>query len=239
MSTVDLTSKMTLKPANLELTTDYISGELPLGQSFGGLQAFSSKFIRGYGDRVFGSDDNGIWLGKADFADAPFSVDMEGSTILGKATVKDNNGTTVIDGYGLTSTNFNFGDYTSSSGFNASTNSWEWTDITSATKTFSLNKTGHVLFLVFGTLWSSSVTYQTSWVRLALNIDGSVVGYSEHENYDAGHGGIVTSASTCSFHNIALLSSGSHTAKLQISTDGLTTNGHIEYRGMSYLILGT
>lgn len=33
----------------------------------------------GYGDRSFKSDDQGIWLGANFFADAPFSVDMDGN----------------------------------------------------------------------------------------------------------------------------------------------------------------
>ncbi len=57
-----------------------------MGQRSGGLSMFSNVFKRGYGDAVFGSDENGIWLGAADFADAPFSVDMDGNVIASSAT---------------------------------------------------------------------------------------------------------------------------------------------------------
>lgn len=87
--TIDLSPKMKLVPAEQELVSEYISGERPLGESMGGLQMFSNVFKRGYGDSVFGSSENGIWLGAADFPDAPFSVDMEGKAIfkaLGEGT---------------------------------------------------------------------------------------------------------------------------------------------------------
>lgn len=81
MTTEDLSPKMDIKPASLELVTDYISGELALGQNIGGSQAFSDKLIRGYGDNVFGQSSKGIWAGAADFEDAPFSVDMGGNIV--------------------------------------------------------------------------------------------------------------------------------------------------------------
>jgi len=81
MKTIDLSPKMSIKPASVELTTEYISGDLPLGQNIGGLQAFSDKLIRGHGNKIFGQSSLGIWLGAADFPDAPFSVDMEGNII--------------------------------------------------------------------------------------------------------------------------------------------------------------
>lgn len=82
MAKVDLSPKMTLKPAEQELVREYIPGERPLGETIGGLQAFASVFKRGYGDKVFGSDENGIWLGGSDFENAPFTVDMNGNLIL-------------------------------------------------------------------------------------------------------------------------------------------------------------
>lgn len=87
MKTIDLTSRMTLQPASQELTVQYTSGDLALGQTVGGLQAFSDKFIRGYGNNVFGSDGNGIWLGNADFVGAPFKVEMDGTVTMAKAVI--------------------------------------------------------------------------------------------------------------------------------------------------------
>ena len=77
----DLSPKMSLSPAEVELTTAFVSGEFPLGQNIGGAQNFSDRVIRGYGDKVFGQSSQGIWLGAADFVDAPFRVDMEGNVI--------------------------------------------------------------------------------------------------------------------------------------------------------------
>lgn len=78
MTTVDISPKMDIKPASLELVTEYISGELALGQNIGGSQTFSDKLIRGYGNKVIGQSSLGLWAGAADFADAPFKVDMDG-----------------------------------------------------------------------------------------------------------------------------------------------------------------
>lgn len=82
MASLDLSPKMRLKPAELELVTEYRPGERPLGESMGGLQMFSNVFKRGYGDNVFGSDENGIWLGASDFDDGKFKVDMNGNLTL-------------------------------------------------------------------------------------------------------------------------------------------------------------
>lgn len=79
MKTIDLSPQMSLKPASMELMTEYVSGELPLGQNIGGSQTFSDSLKRGHGNKVFGQSSQGIWLGAADFPDAPFRVDMEGN----------------------------------------------------------------------------------------------------------------------------------------------------------------
>jgi len=90
----DLTPKLRskLKTAEEEFSVEYQHGSLPFGESVGGLQAYSQTFKRGYGDAIFGSNDLGIWLGAADFEDAPFRVDMEGRIYL---TTSD--GSMVID----------------------------------------------------------------------------------------------------------------------------------------------
>ena len=45
------------------------------------------NMIIGSGNNVFKADPKGIYLGDADFEDAPFSVDMEGSLIAENATI--------------------------------------------------------------------------------------------------------------------------------------------------------
>jgi hypothetical protein len=76
--TINLTPTTRIMPAEQELTYQYTPNELPLGANMGGLQMYSNVFKRGNGDKVFGSSEDGIWLGAANFADAPFSVDMDG-----------------------------------------------------------------------------------------------------------------------------------------------------------------
>jgi hypothetical protein len=73
----DLSPKFSLKPAERELELQ--PGQPVMGEKVGGLSMYANAFKRGYGSKVFGSDENGIWLGAADFADAPFRVNMEGS----------------------------------------------------------------------------------------------------------------------------------------------------------------
>jgi len=83
----DLTPKLAtkLKTAEQEFQQEYQAGQLPFGQNLGGTQMYSNVFKRGYGDAVFGSSDLGIWLGAADFPNAPFSVDMDGNVIATSA----------------------------------------------------------------------------------------------------------------------------------------------------------
>lgn len=83
----DLTPKLKTKSAEAELSVQYQAGELPFGQNLGGTQMYSNVFKRGYGDAVFGSSGDGIWLGAADFGSAPFRVDMDGNLVSSSATI--------------------------------------------------------------------------------------------------------------------------------------------------------
>jgi len=86
IKTRDLTPKaFSVRSAEQELSSQYVSGESPMAQNMGGLQMFSNSFKRGHGNAVFGADENGIWLGAADYAGAPFRVGLDG-------TVQINNG---------------------------------------------------------------------------------------------------------------------------------------------------
>jgi len=92
---VDLTPKLSKLPtAEQELQLGI--GQTVMGEKVGGLTMYSDSFKRGYGDKIFGSDNNGIWLGAADFDDAPFSVDMDGNiaaTSLDLSTYVSKDGT--------------------------------------------------------------------------------------------------------------------------------------------------
>lgn len=96
--TVDLSPKLSsLVPADQELMVPYTSGERPLGENIGGLSMYSNTFKRGYGNQVFGSDQNGIWLGAADFENAPFRVSMDG-----RIFIRNETGTLEISADGIT-----------------------------------------------------------------------------------------------------------------------------------------
>lgn len=96
--TVNLTSRVQMPSAEAELVVPYTSGEIPLGQRVGGMEAYSNVFKRGYGNNVFGSDSNGIWLGAADYADAPFRVSMDGAI---RATSDDGTNSSLINSQGI------------------------------------------------------------------------------------------------------------------------------------------
>jgi len=85
MSIKDLSPKFKIPIAEKEL--ERAMAESLMGERAGGLSLFSDSFKRGYGDAVFGSDANGIWLGAADFADAPFKVGMDGALTATTATI--------------------------------------------------------------------------------------------------------------------------------------------------------
>jgi hypothetical protein len=87
----DLSPKLEgLLPAEQELALP--PGTVEIGQRIGGISSFANAFKRGYGDQVFGVSEKGMWLGAADFEDAPFRVDM-----LGNMYFQTEDGAIVID----------------------------------------------------------------------------------------------------------------------------------------------
>ena len=81
----DISSKMGISTAEQELLVP--AGIELMGQRSGGLSMFSDVFKRGHGDEVFGNDANGLWMGKADFAGAPFRVDYQGNATFTSVTI--------------------------------------------------------------------------------------------------------------------------------------------------------
>jgi len=75
----DLTPKLKIPVAEDELSLQL--GQTPMALNQGGLNMFSTSFKRGAGDNVFGADENGMWLGAADFDDAPIRMTMDGAII--------------------------------------------------------------------------------------------------------------------------------------------------------------
>ncbi len=86
MAIKDLTPKLPtpILPAELELQLD--PGMMEIGQRIGGLSAFSNAFKRGYGDNIFGIDENGMWMGSADFADGTIRITMDGQFFINDKT---------------------------------------------------------------------------------------------------------------------------------------------------------
>jgi len=84
MRSKDISPKMNISAAEVEMLDNTF--DLSIGQKIGGLSMFSNVFKRGYGNAVFGSDENGIWLGAADFPTAPFRVTMAGAIYAASAS---------------------------------------------------------------------------------------------------------------------------------------------------------
>lgn len=60
-------------------------GTIQMGQRIGGVSMNSNSFKRGYGDHTFGLDENGMWMGSADFANGKFKVSIDGSMYVESA----------------------------------------------------------------------------------------------------------------------------------------------------------
>lgn len=98
MKVKDLSPKLSsLRSADQELMLE--PGVMQMGQQIGGISAFSNSFKRGHGDNVFGVDERGLWLGAADWDDAPFRIDMNGNMYFSAAD--DDGNSLVIDAENL------------------------------------------------------------------------------------------------------------------------------------------
>ena len=154
--------------------------------------------------------------------------------------INNSGGTTINDSTGLVSaTNFpNNG--TVVSGI-ITTQSTSYTDVSGATVNFTLSRNANVLFLISVDNFAvGSTNSNTSYIYLALNIDGSVVYYIYHLNYDTTKTASVTSGGDGSFSWIALLGAGNHTAKLQWKVANVGSgDGSMDIRTLNYIILGT
>lgn len=229
MKTTDLTPKFkSLRPAYKELEREYVAGERPFGESVGGLQAYSQVFKRGYGDKVFGSSEDGIWLGAADFADAPFSVNMDGQAVF-----KDDNGSTVIDSTGLVSTtSFDTSLVAVSSPQTVTSSSY--VDVTNSTMTFTLARDALVLMLASTDMFLVESTGNTGRGFVTLFVDGSAkYGMTIHSG--------INEWATYSTHNLQLLTAGEHTIKLRSKVDIIAGSPSLEVEQsiLTRIILGT
>lgn len=94
---IDLTPKTSIPSAEMELALQ--PGVMPMGYQVGGISAFNNSFKRGYGNRIFGTDDRGSWWGAADYDNAPIKISMDGLFIL--TASDDNDNQLVIDSQNL------------------------------------------------------------------------------------------------------------------------------------------
>lgn len=90
----NLSPKMNILSAEMELLAD--PSVLQMGESVGGMKMYSTSFKRGYGDDVFGLDERGMWMGAADFENAPFRVPMAGAVNIQNG---DNSSSFTADGF--------------------------------------------------------------------------------------------------------------------------------------------
>ncbi len=225
---VDLTPKMNLKPAEVELMPQYIPGERPLGENIGGLQMFSNVFKRGYGDNVFGSDQNGIWLGGSDFESGKFKVNMSGEAEMKSATFVDSSNQTFIDAEGIVSTaafRYGSGQYTTYQEVDGSTSGYK--DVPYPQLTISLTRPARVLCMASVWAWHNTSGQQAT-LRMYV-----------------GEGRTPLALVTDTIHTLPLfgvyeLSAGDNVFKLQVENLTPASGEKIAFDDISifYLILG-
>lgn len=106
----------------------------------------------GQGSKVMRSDQSGLWLGASQFADAPFSVDMDGNLSANSATFTDGSDTTIIDASGIVSTANFVTDQAGSIDFTeTSTTSTTLVDVPDCTiSSFSISRSVGILVLFSG-----------------------------------------------------------------------------------------
>lgn len=226
--------KIPLAEKELELQI----GQIPMASQSGGLNMYSNKFKRGYGDAVFGSDENGIWLGAAEFTGSPFNVGMDGALAAKSATFTDENNTTIIDAAGLVSTTSFTKSDVDEDALNQSITTAEpnWTNITNASHTFSLERSAVVLIQAKVTLWvSGGVTVDP---LVGINIDGNPPSGALRTHRIWFRDPTVTV--TASMHRIETLGSGSHTIILQGTVNRASGSPILNIYNyyFSYIILG-
>ncbi len=231
----DLSPKFKVPTAEKEL--QLLLGQEEMGLNRGGLSLYSNKFKRGYGDAVFGSDENGIWLGAAEFSDSPFNVDMSGALAAKSATFKDEDDTTIIDSKGLISTASFVSESVEIGSPSKTTSSTSYADITGASLSFKTTRNTKVLFI------ATMTGYTQDFEQIMLfqfELDGNKIGAEFALNRDNDGNTSITVSS----HVIETVVSGSHTIKVQFRQNlgGSPNNAVLETAflpaRLSYVILG-
>lgn len=229
----NLTPKFDIPSAEKELQLEI--GQVPMGDRQGGLSLFSTKFKRGYGDQVFGSDENGIWLGAAEFSDAPFNVDMDGSLVAKEAIFKNGNDETIVDATGLVSSTTFASD--SAEGSLLSTSSTSYSDISGTSMDITLTRSARVLFIYSAKISGQSPDggdYGTMCLSVGgVDDTGPTITNSGYEHT----GGVI--ATTGAVATIQTLPSGTTTVKLRGKSSSAGQTAKFFTPILTYVILGT
>jgi hypothetical protein len=243
----NLSPKFKIPVAEKELELQM--GQIPMGSQQGGLNMYSNKFKRGYGDAVFGSDENGIWLGAAEFADAPFNVDMDGALAAKSATFTDGDDVTIIDSSGLVSSaSFITGQNGEVNSGIITTSSTSLVDMTKTDVIFTLDRSTVVLVILACELKFEDTTPGGGrGVKAQIHVGGEVSSVQEvrisllgTQNETAGAGAL--SYVTLSTHLLRTLpvtsSPVSYTIKAQWSVSGAGITATCRNRQLSYVLFG-
>ena len=113
----------------LSMKEKVIVDETPFGQSLGGLKANATSIQQGSGNEIYKVGTEGLWLGAAEFQNAPFSVSMAGA----------------IKGVSLAVSQLDIPNTTNAQSFHTDSlgNSW-WGDTALATAPASITNTGDI-----------------------------------------------------------------------------------------------
>lgn len=182
---------------------------------------------------------NGI-VAKNSSGNTTFALDGDTGNATFSGTIQAGGDVTVIDEGGLVSLS-NFA--TSNSVYNnlnqgITTSETNWTDITGASFSISLNRSSIVMILVKVTLWVTMDTATTVDALVGINIDGTVPGgdLRTHRIWFRNPGTV-----TGSMHRVEILSPGEHTIKLQgtVNRDSGSPSMNIYNYYFSHIVLGT
>jgi len=235
----DLTPKFTTqRSAAQEFEVPFIAGDRPLGESIGGLSAFSNEFRRGYGDEVFGSNYKGVWLGASEFDNAPLRMQMDGALYAKSATFTNEDGTIFIDSLGLVSTS-NFSQSSTTNGsLNQVFSTTSYVDVTGSSGNIVLGRSRLVLFLIKTHAFLTESVGNTGDGAVGLSVNGSTPEYSSLQRF---HSGNVQLNTRMSFY-LTSLSAGTNTCKLQGRFDTIHAGAPtwtLHSFSWAYLLLGS
>lgn len=198
-------------------------GTLVLGGTANGNGIFSLK--NAGGTEIIGMDNSGMMINS------------------GKITVKDSNGTTVMDSSGLFSTNVFRSDSVSSGAVN-STTSGTAVDIPNSsltTPSFTRNTRVLVFFLNSTYLSGQSGGDYAGLINTYLTIDNSHYTTLNHQGYSVSGDASAVDVLTQSGQYIATLGSGTHTIKMQwkiTQTSGNNAQANSLGFDIGYVVLG-